>query len=108
MRGRMMKITLTVPRRLTHIAVAGALTATVGLAGPLAAGPAASASPVAGQAAATSPRWRTQATPEPAKTIDQSFDDVSCSSSSACLAIASYVLPHKKDIILGTFAETWN
>jgi hypothetical protein len=103
-----MKIRRTVSARLTHVAAAAALAAAAGLAGPLATGPAASASPVPGHAAATTSAWRTQATPEPAGTIDQSFDDVSCSSSSACLAIASYVVPHKKDIILGAFAETWN
>jgi hypothetical protein len=102
-----MKIRRMVSGRLAQVAVAGALAA-AGLAGTLATGPAAGASPVAGQAAATAPKWRTQATPEPAGTIDQSFDAVSCSSSSACLAIGSDVLPHHVGIILGEFAEIWN
>jgi len=102
-----MKITPTVSRRLVQV-VAAAAVAAAGLAGTLATGPAASASPIAGHAVATSPTWRTQVTPEPAGSIDQSFDGVSCSSSSACLAVGSYVLSHHVGIILGAFAETWN
>jgi hypothetical protein len=101
-----MKITLTVPRRLTQIVAAGTLAAAAGLAGTLADGPAAGASAVAGQAAATTPTWRTQATPAPAGTIDQSFDAVSCSSPSACLAIASNYYAQNGNV--GEFAETWN
>ncbi|MGH3405734.1 MAG: hypothetical protein ACRDRJ_25060 [Streptosporangiaceae bacterium] len=101
-----MRIRRTVSRRLTQAAVAGAVAAAAGLAGALATGPAASASPAAGQAAPTTPTWRTQAPREPAGTIDPSFDGVSCSSSSACLAIASNYFPHNNN--LGDFAETWN
>ncbi len=103
-----MKIRLTVSRRQTQIGAAAALAATAGLAGMLAAVPPASASPAAGQAAATTPAWRTQATPEPAGSIDQSFDGVSCTSSTACMGIGSYVLAHHAGVILGEFGETWN
>jgi hypothetical protein len=97
----MMKIKRTVARRLTQVAAAGALAAVAGLAGACASGPVASASPVAGKAAT----WRMQAPPEPAGTTDQAFGDVSCSSSSACLALAT----HDYDAHgYGQFAETWN
>ena len=93
----------TLPGRLAQVAAAGALAA--GLAGAVAAGPAASASPRAGSAAAaTAPTWRRQAPPEPAGTTDQAFGGVSCSSSSACLAIAINDYPRG----FGGFAETWN
>jgi hypothetical protein len=92
--------------RLTQVAAVAALAA-AGLAGVVAAGPAASASPVAGKApAATAPTWRMQAPPEPAGTIQQAFGAVSCSSASACLALAGNAYPNSTD--LGTFAETWN
>ena len=97
----------TVSERLTQVAVAGALAAAAGLAGALATGVAASASPVARKAAAaTKPTWHMQAPPEPAGTTDQYAGAVSCSSSSACLAIAGNDFPH--NLNLGTFAETWN
>jgi hypothetical protein len=102
-----MKIGRTVSGRLTLVAAAGALAAAAGLAGALATGPAASASPPATKAAAVrTPTWHMQAPPEPAGTIQQAATAVSCSSSSACLAIAINAYPHSTD--LGTFAETWN
>jgi hypothetical protein len=56
--------------------------------------------------AATTPAWRTQTTPEPAGTIDQTFNGVSCSSPSACLAIGSNFFARNDN--LGEFAEIWN
>ncbi len=94
-----MTIRRMVAGRLTRVAAAA------GLAGVLAAVPAAGASPVAGTPAVTASAWRMQAPPEPAGTIDQGFDGVSCSSSSACLAIGSNSFPGNDD--LGEFAETW-
>jgi hypothetical protein len=47
-----------------------------------------------------------QAPPEPAGTTEQAAGAVSCSSSSACMAIAVNAYPHSVD--LGTFAETWD
>jgi hypothetical protein len=100
----MIKMRRTVSGRLTRAAVVGALAA-AGLAGVVAAGLAASASPVAANAtAATAPTWRMQAPPEPAGTTDQAFGAVSCSSSSACLALAINDYPRG----FGEFAETWN
>jgi hypothetical protein len=97
----MMKIRGTVSGRLA----AAALAAVAGLAGALAIGPAVSASPVAGKAAAaTAPTWKVQAPPEPAGTTNQAFGAVSCSSSSACLALAINDYPKG----FGGFAETWN
>jgi hypothetical protein len=55
-------------------------------------------------AAAPSPRWKMQAPPEPAGTTNQGFGAVSCSSSSACLAVAINDYPRG----FGGFAETWN
>jgi hypothetical protein len=104
----MKTIRQTVLGRLTQVTAAGALAAMAGLSGALATGPAASASPVARDAGvATTPTWRMQAPPEPGGTIDRTFGDVSCTSSSACLAIAANDFPHNPDIT-GTFAETWN
>jgi hypothetical protein len=100
----MIKIRRTVSGRLTQIAVAAALAA-AGLAGALATGPAAGASPVARKAAATTPAWRMQAPPEPTGTTDRAFGAVSCSSSSACLAIATHDYDGRG---YGQFAETWN
>jgi hypothetical protein len=100
----MMKIRRTGSGRLTQVAAASVLTAVAGLAGAVASGPAASASPVAGKTAAT-PTWRMQAPPEPAKTTDQAFGPVSCSSSSACLALATHDFDAHG---YGQFAETWN
>jgi hypothetical protein len=93
------KFRRTVPGRLTL--VAAAVLAAAGLAGALAAGPASTASPVARKAAAA---WKMQAPPEPAGTTNQAFGAVSCSSSSACLAIAINDYPQG----FGEFAETWN
>jgi hypothetical protein len=107
----MVKVRRTVSGRLTQVALggalaAGALAAVAGLAGALATGPAASAGPVAGKAAAaTAPTWRRQAPPEPAGTTDQAFGAVSCSSSSACLAIATH---DNFEHGYGQYAETWN
>jgi hypothetical protein len=103
----MIKLRRTVSRRLTQVAAAGALAAVAGLAGALATGAAASGSSAARNAtAATTPTWHMQAPPEPARTIDRAFGDVSCSSSSACLAIAITDLP--RNLGFGLFAETWN
>ena len=100
-----MKIRPTMSGRLTQVAAAGALAAAAGLAGALATGPAASAGPVARKApAATAPTWKMQAAPEPAGTTDQAFGAVSCSSSSACLALAINDYPRG----FGEFAETWS
>ena len=101
----MIKMRRTGSGWLARVVAAGALAA-AGLAGVLAVG-AASAGPVTGKAApAKAPTWRMQALPEPAGTIQQAAGAVSCSSSSACLAIAINSYPHNGD--LGTFAETWN
>jgi hypothetical protein len=101
-----MKIRRAVPGLLTRVAAVGALAAAAGLAGALATGPAASASPVAGKAAvARSPRWRMQAPPSPSGWINPTFDDVSCSSRSACLAIAN---SNNEERGPRQFAETWN
>jgi hypothetical protein len=100
----MMKIRRTGSGRLTQVAVASVLAAAAGLAGAVASGPAASAGPAAGQTAAT-PTWRMQAPPAPAGTSDQAFGDVSCSSSSACLALATHDFDAHG---YGQFAETWN
>jgi hypothetical protein len=95
----MMTSRRTASGRLTQIAAAA------GLAGALAAGPAASASPAAGKAAAAAaPTWKMQSPPEPAGTTNQAFGSVSCSSSSACLALAINDYPRG----FGEFAETWN
>jgi len=102
MRGWMIKMRPTVSGRLTQVAAVGALAA-AGLAGVVAAGLAASASPVAGNAAAA-PTWKMQTPPEPAGTTNQAFGAVSCSSSSACLALAINDYPRG----FGEFAETWN
>jgi hypothetical protein len=101
----MTRIRRTASGRLTKVAAAAALAAVAGLAGALAFGPA-SARPVARNAAtATPPTWRRQAPPEPAGTTDQAFGAVSCSSSSACLAIATHdIFEHG----YGQYAETWN
>jgi hypothetical protein len=100
-----MKIRRTASGRMTQVAAAGALAAMAGLAGALATGPAASASPVARKAAAaTAPTWKMQTPPEPPGTTDQAFGAVSCSSSSACLALAINDYPRG----FGEFAETWN
>src|ERR1700722_397448 len=100
----MMKIRRAVSGRRTQVAAAGAL-AVAGLAGVVAAGLVASASPVAGNAvAATAPTWKMQTPPEAAGTTNQAFSAVSCSSSSACLAIAINDYPRG----FGGFAETWN
>jgi hypothetical protein len=98
-----MKIRRTKSGRLTQAAVAGALAAVTGLAGALATGPAASAGPEARKAAAA-PAWKMQTPPEPAGTTNQAFGAVSCSSSSACLALAINDYPRG----FGGFAETWN
>ena len=96
----MIKIRRTVSGRLTRVvAAAGALVAVAGLATALATIPAASAGP--GTRNAT---WRMQAPPEPTGTTDQVFGAVSCSSSSACLALAINDYPRG----FGEFAETWN
>ena len=99
-----MKIRRTVSGRLTLVAAVGAL-AVAGLVGVVASGLAAGASPVAGNAvAAMAPTWKMQTPPEPAGTTNQAFGAVSCSSSSACLAIAINDYPRG----FGEFAETWN
>ena len=99
-----MKIRRTVSGRRRQVAAVGAL-AVAGLAGVVAAGLVAGASPVAGNAvAATAPTWKMQTPPEPAGTTNQAFGAVSCSSSSACLAIAINDYPRG----FGGFAETWN
>jgi hypothetical protein len=101
-----MKIGRTVSGRLTKVAVVAVVAVAAGLAVALAAGPAASTSPVARKPAApATPRWRMQTPPEPAGTADQAFDAVSCSSSSACLAIATHEYDEHG---YGQFAETWN
>jgi hypothetical protein len=88
-----------------RVVAAGAV-ASAGLAGLLATGTAASASPAAGTAAARALAWRTQTVPGPAGMIGYSLDSVSCSSSSACLAIGTSGFRHNDN--LGQFAETWN
>jgi hypothetical protein len=101
-----MKIRRTASGRPTQIAAAGALVAVAGLAGGCTAGPAASASPAARKAAAArTPRWQLQAPPESAGTADRAFGAVSCSSSSACLAIATHDYDQHG---YGQFSETWN
>jgi hypothetical protein len=105
----MIRMRRTLSVRLTQIAAVGALAAAglaaAGLAAVGATDSAASASPVTGKAAAaTAPTWKMQAPPEPAGTTDQAFGAVSCSSSSACLAIAINDFPRG----FGQFAETWN
>ena len=98
-----MKIMRAASGRLAQVAAVGALAAVAGLAGGLAAGPVAGGSPVAGKAAPAT-AWRVQTPPEPAGTTDQAFGAVSCSSSSACLAIAGNDYPRG----VGGFGETWN
>lgn len=83
---------------------AGALA--VGLAAALAIGLAASGSPAASKADAATPTWKMQATPAPPGTTDQVSGDVSCSSASACQAIALSNIRDNGDI--GNFAEAWN
>ena len=101
-----MKIRRAVAGRLTQVAATGALATVAGLTGACGTGPAVSASPAAGKAAAaTTPTWRMQAPPEPARTTIQAFGDVSCSSSSACLAIATH---DNFEHGYGQYAETWN
>jgi hypothetical protein len=101
-----MKIRRSVAVRLTLVAAVAALAAVAGLAGAFATGPAAGAGRVAGKAAAArTPTWRMQAPPEPARTTNQAFGAVSCSSSSACLAIATHDFDEHG---YGQFAETWN
>jgi hypothetical protein len=103
----MSMIRRTVSGRRALAAAAGALVAVTGLAGALAAGPAASASPVARTTAATkAPTWKMQAPPEPTGATDLNFYGVSCSSSSACLAVAYHGLDDPSGY--GSFAETWN
>ena len=82
-----------------------ALVAVAGLAAGCATDPAASASPVARNAsAAKTPGWQMQTPPEPAGTANRAFGAVSCSSSTACLSIAT----HDDDQHgYGQFAETW-
>ena len=101
----MMRVRRTGSGQRAQIMLVAVLTAAAGLAGALAVGPVASASPLAGKAAA--PRtlaWRVQAPPVPSGTTNQGFGGVSCSSSSACLAIAINDFPRG----FGEFAETWN
>src|ERR1700733_12328856 len=101
-----MKIRRTVSGRLTQVTGVAALAAVAGLAAWLVTGPAASARTVAGKAAAaTTPGGGMQAPPEPARTTIQAFGDVSCSSSSACLAIATHDFDEHG---YGQYAETWN
>jgi hypothetical protein len=95
------RIRRTAAGRLMRVVAAGAV-ASAGLAGTLATGTAASASPATG----TAPAWRTQAVRAPAGMIGYSLDGVSCSSSSACLAIGTSGFKHNDN--LGEFAETWN
>ena len=106
----MIKIRRSASGRLTQVAAAAliaaaGLVAAAGLAGALASGPAAGASPAARQAAAATPTWRVQAPPEPAGTTGQAFGALSCSSSSACLAIATHDYDEHG---YGQYAETWN
>ena len=76
-----------------------------GLAGGAVAPPAAGASLAAADAAAAKPSWHVQAAPEPAGTTSQAAGAVSCSSPSACLAIADDTIRRTQN--LGTFAESW-
>jgi len=103
-----MKIMRTVSGRLAQVGTAGALALAGVVAGALmVALVSASASPVARTAAlAATPTWHIQAPPAPAGTTDQVFGAVSCSSSSACLAIA--IADYPRNFGFGTFAETWN